>query len=278
MTDLTSTTSSSQATSMRTHLCGELRPDHIGQTVSVCGWVGRRREHGEHLAFVDLRDHSGIVQCVINDDVDVRSEYVLRVTGVVRERPEGTVNENLPTGHVELGECHVEVLRKADPPPFGKYAELWLKDYIKTTKRASTFQRYTSIFEAHINPVIGRIRLDELKRSDVRALALKLYSNGLSRSSVSTAKNVISGVLEYAMDAELIRTNVSKGVLRKLGLDSHQGREAARGMTPAEVELLLGDASKARTRLGWEPTTRFAALVEMMVDADLAALAAGDRA
>ncbi len=103
---------------MRTHLCGELRAVHIGQTVSVCGWVGRRREHGEHLAFVDLRDHSGIVQCVINDDVDVRSEYVLRVTGVVRERPEGTINENLPTGRVELGECQVEVLRKADPPPF----------------------------------------------------------------------------------------------------------------------------------------------------------------
>ncbi|HSM66191.1 MAG TPA: OB-fold nucleic acid binding domain-containing protein, partial [Ilumatobacteraceae bacterium] len=100
MTDLPSTTSSSQATSMRTHLCGELRPGHIGQTVSVCGWVGRRREHGEHLAFVDLRDHSGIVQCVINDDVDVRSEYVLRITGVVRERPEGTINDNLPTGEV----------------------------------------------------------------------------------------------------------------------------------------------------------------------------------
>jgi aspartyl-tRNA synthetase len=111
-------TASSQATSMRTHLCGELRRDHIGQTVSVCGWVGRRREHGEHLAFVDLRDHSGIVQCVVNDDVDVRSEYVLRITGVVRERPEGTVNENLPTGQVELGECRVEVLRRADPPPF----------------------------------------------------------------------------------------------------------------------------------------------------------------
>jgi aspartyl-tRNA synthetase len=118
MSDSTTPTSSSQATSMRTHLCGELRRDHIGQTVSMCGWVGRRREHGEHLAFVDLRDHSGIVQCVINDDVDVRSEYVLRITGVVRERPEGTVNESLPTGQVELGECQVEVLRKADPPPF----------------------------------------------------------------------------------------------------------------------------------------------------------------
>jgi len=103
---------------MRTHLCGELRRANVGDTVSVCGWVGRRREHGEHLAFVDLRDHSGIVQCVINDDVDVRSEYVLRITGVVRERPDGTVNDAIPTGEVELGECHVEVLRKADPPPF----------------------------------------------------------------------------------------------------------------------------------------------------------------
>lgn len=112
------TTTSTQATSMRTHLCGELRPEHVGQTVRVCGWVGRRREHGEHLAFVDLRDYSGIVQCVINDDVDVRSEYVLQVTGVVRVRPEGTINDNLPTGQIELGECVVEVLRQADPPPF----------------------------------------------------------------------------------------------------------------------------------------------------------------
>ncbi len=106
------------STSMRTHRCGELRPEHIGQTVSVCGWVGRRREHGEHLAFVDLRDHTGLVQCVVDNDVDVRSEYVLRITGVVRQRPEGTVNEQLPTGRVEIGECEVEVLRKADPPPF----------------------------------------------------------------------------------------------------------------------------------------------------------------
>ncbi|RLE17630.1 MAG: aspartate--tRNA ligase [Actinobacteria bacterium] len=112
------TTASSSATSMRTHLCGELRPENIGETVSVCGWVGRRREHGEHLAFVDLRDYSGIIQCVVDNDVDVRSEYVLRITGVVRQRPEGTINDSLPTGQVELGECQVEILRKADPPPF----------------------------------------------------------------------------------------------------------------------------------------------------------------
>ncbi len=57
--------------------------------------MARRREHGEHLAFVDVRDHTGVVQCVVDNDVDVRSEYVVRVTGVVRRRPEGTANPNL---------------------------------------------------------------------------------------------------------------------------------------------------------------------------------------
>ena len=103
---------------MRTHLCGELRRGHIGETVAMCGWVARRREHGEHLAFVDVRDHSGIVQCVVDNDVDVRSEYVVRISGTVRQRPEGTVNAALPTGEVEIGECSVEVLRTATPPPF----------------------------------------------------------------------------------------------------------------------------------------------------------------
>ena len=99
-------------------MCGEVRPTHIGQTISLCGWVAKRREHGDKLAFVDLRDHSGVVQCVIDDGVDVRSEYVVRVTGVVRARPEGTINSNLATGEIELGECRVEVLRSAEAPPF----------------------------------------------------------------------------------------------------------------------------------------------------------------
>jgi aspartyl-tRNA synthetase len=103
---------------MRTHLCGDLRPAQIDQRVTVCGWVGRRREHGEHLAFVDLRDYSGIVQCVVDGSVDVRSEWVLRVEGTVRHRPEGTVNPELTTGEVELTDCKVEVLSQAEPPPF----------------------------------------------------------------------------------------------------------------------------------------------------------------
>lgn len=111
-------TASSVSTSMRTHMCGSPRETDIGQRVTLCGWVARRREHGEHLAFVDLRDHTGMVQCVLNSDVDVRSEYVVRVSGVVRERPDGTRNDALPTGAVEIGECEVEILRSATPPPF----------------------------------------------------------------------------------------------------------------------------------------------------------------
>jgi len=103
---------------MRTHLCGHVGSADIGATVTVCGWVARRREHGEHLAFVDLRDNSGVVQCVVDGDVDVRSEYVLQITGTVRQRPDGTSNENLATGSIEIGDCSVTVLRRADPPPF----------------------------------------------------------------------------------------------------------------------------------------------------------------
>jgi aspartyl-tRNA synthetase len=107
-----------QPTALRTHLCGVLRPAEVGQTVTVCGWVARRREHGEHLAFVDLRDHTGIIQCVIDHATDVRSEWVIAVTGTVRTRPEGTVNPGIGTGEVEIGDCTVEVLNEAEPPPF----------------------------------------------------------------------------------------------------------------------------------------------------------------
>ena len=111
-------TTKSNSTALRSHLCGEMRAEKIGQQVTLCGWVGRRREHGEHLAFLDLRDYSGIVQCVVDNSVDVRSEWVIRVTGTVQARPAGTVNENIPTGKVELADCKIEVLNNAEPPPF----------------------------------------------------------------------------------------------------------------------------------------------------------------
>jgi len=92
--------------------------NHVGERISVCGWVAKRREHGEHLAFLDVRDRSGVVQVVVEGSVDVRSEFVVRVTGTVTPRPEGTVNDRLATGAVELSDCKVEVLSLADVPPF----------------------------------------------------------------------------------------------------------------------------------------------------------------
>ena len=104
--------------SLRSDYCGTLRAGDAGRRVSLCGWAARRREHGEHLAFVDLRDHTGIVQCVVDGAHDIRSEFVLRVTGTVQPRPEGTANPALPTGEVEVTDCGVEILSAAAPPPF----------------------------------------------------------------------------------------------------------------------------------------------------------------
>ncbi len=103
---------------LRTSYCGALTAEDVGATVVLCGWVASRREHGEHLAFVDLRDHTGVVQCVVGHAHDLRSEYVLRVSGTVRARPPGTENPSLATGAVEVGDCQVEVLSTAEPAPF----------------------------------------------------------------------------------------------------------------------------------------------------------------
>ncbi|HEY7438427.1 MAG TPA: aspartate--tRNA ligase [Acidimicrobiia bacterium] len=109
---------------MRTHLAGTLRSADEGSSVAVCGWVATRRDHGG-VVFLDLRDVSGIVQVVVDPDAvggaDVHRigrEWVLRVEGVVRPRPEGTVNSELPTGEVEVGATNVEILNEAEPPPF----------------------------------------------------------------------------------------------------------------------------------------------------------------
>jgi aspartyl-tRNA synthetase len=103
---------------MRSAYCGTLRAADIGRTVTVCGWVARRREHGEHLAFLDVRDYTGVLQCVVDGAHALRSEFVVAVTGLVRRRPEGMENDQLATGEVELGDCEVEVLAEAEPPPF----------------------------------------------------------------------------------------------------------------------------------------------------------------
>ncbi len=103
---------------IRTQYCGELSLDHVGETVTVAGWVDTRRVHSEHLAFVDVRDHTGVVQVVVDEKLDVRTEYVVAVTGTVRARPDGMVNAGLASGEIEIADTSVEVLNTAEPPPF----------------------------------------------------------------------------------------------------------------------------------------------------------------
>ncbi len=110
----------------RTHLCGELRASHAGQTVIISGWVNRRRDHGG-VAFFDLRDRAGIVQVTINPDLpkeileqvaNVRNEWVLQIEGVVQKRPEGMANPKMVTGEVEVIAKNVTVLNPSKTPPF----------------------------------------------------------------------------------------------------------------------------------------------------------------
>ena len=110
---------------MRTHFCGRVTEALDGQDVTVCGWVHRRRDHGG-VIFIDLRDREGLLQVVIDPDTpeafataeQVRSEYVLRIQGRVRPRPEGTINSDLPTGQIEVLGKVLEVLNTAETPPF----------------------------------------------------------------------------------------------------------------------------------------------------------------
>jgi aspartyl-tRNA synthetase len=105
---------------LRTHEAGSLRASHAGQTVTVSGWVASRRDHGG-VAFIDLRDGSGIVQVVVRGDEiahDLRNEWVIAVTGEVRNRLEGKVNPNIPSGEIEIVAGAVEVLNEAAPLPF----------------------------------------------------------------------------------------------------------------------------------------------------------------
>jgi aspartyl-tRNA synthetase len=110
---------------MRTHYCGQLNASLVDQEVELCGWVHRRRDHGG-VIFIDLRDHMGVVQVVYDPDIpevfataeQVRSEFVLRIRGRVRRRPAGTENPDMATGEVEVLGLGLDVLNRADTPPF----------------------------------------------------------------------------------------------------------------------------------------------------------------
>jgi len=138
---------------MRTHRCGDLRADHSGTEVRLCGWVHTRRDHGG-VTFIDLRDTAGLVQVVFGPEIaqdahalaqDLRSEFCIRVTGEVRPRKKGTVNPKLPTGEIEVAATALEVLSPSETPPFQ------LDEYRETDELLRLRYRYLDLRRPHMN-------------------------------------------------------------------------------------------------------------------------------
>ncbi|MFC6238338.1 aspartate--tRNA ligase [Longivirga aurantiaca] len=126
---------------IRTHTAGSLRAEHVGQTVTLAGWVARRRDHGG-VAFLDLRDASGVVQVVVRDPEvahPLRNEFCVKVVGVVSARPEGNANLDLPTGEVEVVTSELEVLSTAAPLPFP------IDEHVEVGEEARLRHRYLDL-------------------------------------------------------------------------------------------------------------------------------------
>lgn len=134
--------------SMRSHYCGVLNSTHLDQRVSLCGWVHRRRDHGG-VIFIDLRDREGLVQVVFDPDYaeafalaeSVRSEYVLRVSGKVRARPAGTGNAAMGTGEIEVLVTELDILNRADTPPFPLESEIEVNEETRLRYRYIDLRR-----------------------------------------------------------------------------------------------------------------------------------------
>lgn len=179
---------------LRTHNLGELTSDLIGQTVTLAGWVGRRRDHGG-VAFLDLRDASGVAQVVVRDEKDfdhLRNEYVLQITGVIQRRPEGNENPNLASGDIEVMAETVTVLNTAAALPFQ------IDEHVEVGEEARLRYRYLDLRR----PEPARImRL----RSDVNRVARQLlHERGFLEVETPTlTRSTPEGARDFLVPARL---------------------------------------------------------------------------
>ena len=179
---------------LRTHDLGALSAENIGQTVTLAGWVGRRRDHGG-VAFVDLRDASGVAQIVVRDEEQfhqLRNEYVLQVTGTVERRPEGNENPNLPSGEVEVMVDELTVLNTAAPLPFQ------IDEHVEVGEEARLKYRYLDLRR----PEPARImRL----RSEVNRVARTLlHEQGFTEVETPTlTRSTPEGARDFLVPARL---------------------------------------------------------------------------
>lgn len=174
---------------IRTHDAGALRAEHVGQTVTLAGWVANRRDHGG-VAFIDLREASGVVQVVIRDEAvahQLRAEYCLKVTGEVTARKEGNENPNLATGAIELVASEVEVLSAAAPLPFP------ISDHIDVGEEARLKHRYLDLRRTGPNEAIRlRSKVNKAARDVLdRHAFVEIETPTLTRSTPEGARDFL---------------------------------------------------------------------------------------
>jgi aspartyl-tRNA synthetase len=181
---------------LRTHEAGTLRADHAGQTVTLTGWVARRRDHGG-VAFLDLRDASGVAQVVARDEVlarggahDVRNEYCVQVTGEVRERPEGNANPDLPTGDIEVIVSDLTVLNPSAPLPFQ------IDERVTVGEEARLKHRYLDLRRPGASSAGAAIRLRSKVNAAARAVLgardfVEIETPTLTRSTPEGARDFL---------------------------------------------------------------------------------------
>ncbi|MGZ4150531.1 MAG: aspartate--tRNA ligase [Actinomycetota bacterium] len=182
-------------TAMRSDLCGDLRAEDAGREVALCGWVAHRRDHGG-VTFIDLRDREGVVQVVFQPESapgahaaaqDLRSEWVVRVTGEVRMRPEGMANPHLGTGEVEVVAGALEVLGRADTPPFV------IEDRIEADELLRLEYRYLDLRRPEMTKALRlRHQVNQLMRDHMDALGfLEVETPILTRSTPEGARDFL---------------------------------------------------------------------------------------
>jgi aspartyl-tRNA synthetase len=180
---------------MRTHACGELRATEVGESVALCGWVWRQRDHGG-VTFVDLRDREGLVQVVFHPEEAPEAhaaaqafkvESVVRVLGEVRARPAGTVNPDLPTGEVEVAAREVEVLAVSDTPPFP------VEDRIEASEELRLRYRYLDLRRPEMTRVLAlRHTINRIIREEMESRGfLEVETPILTRSTPEGARDFL---------------------------------------------------------------------------------------
>ncbi|HLU44029.1 MAG TPA: aspartate--tRNA ligase, partial [Natronosporangium sp.] len=174
---------------IRTHEAGVLRAGHVDSTVTLAGWVARRRDHGG-VTFIDLRDASGVVQIVFRNSEEaheLRNEYCIRVTGTVRRRPEGNENPQLPTGEVEVVVDQLEVLSESAPPPFPVDDHIDVGEDVRLRYRYLDLRRTGPAQALRLRSQANRIARRVLERHDF----VEIETPTLTRSTPEGARDFL---------------------------------------------------------------------------------------